>query len=49
MTVLGRKLRRDFVTAKGMLAAVVIIVAVGIAALVGFQSTTNNLSQARAH
>lgn len=47
MNVLDRKLRRDFVAAKGMLAAVVIIVAVGIAALVGFQSTTNNLDRAR--
>lgn len=47
MKVLARKLRRDFVAAKGMLAAVVAILAFGIASLVGFQSTTNNLTSAR--
>lgn len=48
MTVLDHKLRRDFIAAKGMLAAVVAIVAFGIAALIGFQATTNNLDRARA-
>ncbi|WPL17867.1 macrolide transporter ATP-binding /permease protein [Thiorhodovibrio winogradskyi] len=47
MKVLARKLRRDFVAARGMLAAVVAILAFGIASLVGFQSTTNNLGAAR--
>ncbi|KAA6186343.1 FtsX-like permease family protein [Thiohalocapsa marina] len=47
MTILARKLRRDFVAARGMLAAVVAIVAFGIAALVGLQTTTNNLTSAR--
>lgn len=48
MRVLSRKLRRDFLATKGMLVAVVVIVAAGIASLVGFQSTTNNLNSARA-
>jgi putative ABC transport system permease protein len=47
VNVLQRKLRRDFLTAKGMLAAVVAIVAFGVAALIGFQGTTNNLTDAR--
>ncbi|WP_295390067.1 ABC transporter permease [uncultured Thiodictyon sp.] len=47
MSVLGRKLRRDLVAARGMLTAVVAVVALGIGALVGFQATSNNLMAAR--
>jgi putative ABC transport system permease protein len=47
MKVLSRKLRRDFLAAKGMLVAVVVIVGAGIASLLGFQATTNNLNAAR--
>lgn len=45
--VLARKLRRDLVALRGMLAAVVSIVAFGIAALVSLQATMDNLSAAR--
>ncbi len=47
MNVLDRKLRRDLVALRGMLLAVVSIVAVGIGSLVGFQATTDNLAAAR--
>ena len=47
MSVLGRKLRRDIAAARGMLAAVVAVVALGIGSLVGFQATSNNLAAAR--
>ena len=47
MNVLQRKLRRDFLSARGMLGAVVAIVAFGVASLVGFQTTTDNLANAR--
>jgi energy-coupling factor transporter ATP-binding protein EcfA2 len=47
VSVLARKLRRDLIELRGMLAAVVAIVAFGIAALVGLQATMDNLVAAR--
>jgi putative ABC transport system permease protein len=47
VSVLARKLRRDLVALRGMLAAVVAIVAFGNAALYGLQATSNNLAHAR--
>lgn len=47
MSVLNRKLLRDVVHTKGMLAAIVAIVAVGVGCLVGFQATYRNLAAAR--
>ncbi|NOZ20519.1 MAG: FtsX-like permease family protein [Planctomycetes bacterium] len=48
MTVLNRKLRRELVQSKGMLAAIVAITAVGTGCFVGMLSTYNNLQAARA-
>ena len=47
MTVLDRKLIRDLVQSRGMLAAVIAIIAAGTASLVGMLSTYNNLEVAR--
>ena len=47
VSVLDRKLGRDLVRSKGMLAAIISIIALGIGCLVGFQSTFTSLDMAR--
>ncbi len=47
MNVLDRKLRRDLWQTKGMLTAVILIVAVGVSCLVGMMGTSANLQWAR--
>ncbi len=47
MRVLDRKLRRDLAQTKGMLAAIIAIIAVGVGCLVGFYGTFYNLENAR--
>ena len=47
MTILNRKLRRDLWQTKGMLLAVILIVAAGVSCLVGMMGTSNNLQRAR--
>ena len=48
MSVLDRKLRRDLAQTKGMLAAIIAIIAVGVGCLVGSFGTFFNLQNARA-
>lgn len=48
MTVLNKKLYRDIFQSKGMLIAVIAIITVGVALLVGMFSTFRNLNNARA-
>ena len=47
MNILSRKLRRDLWQTKGMLTAVILIVAVGVSCLVGMMGTSQNLQMAR--
>ncbi|MFQ5734958.1 MAG: hypothetical protein ACE5KM_23740, partial [Planctomycetaceae bacterium] len=47
MSVLDRKLRRDLWAAKGMLAAIVGILVLGVSCFVGMASVYRNLEQAR--
>ncbi len=47
MNILNRKLRRDLWQTKGMLAAVMLIVAIGVSCLVGMMGTSKNLELAR--
>lgn len=47
MSVLDRKLVRDIARARGMLAAIAAIVAVGVGCLVGLQGVSRNLQAAR--
>ncbi|MBW1782780.1 MAG: ABC transporter permease, partial [Deltaproteobacteria bacterium] len=47
MNILNRKLRRDLWQTKGMLAAVILIVAIGVSCLVGMMGTSQNLQLAR--
>lgn len=47
MNVLNRKLRRDLWQTRGMLAAVILIVAMGVSSLVGMMGTSQNLQEAR--
>ncbi len=47
MTVLDNKFRRDLAISKGMLAAIIAIIAVGTGCFVGMLSTFNNLEKAR--
>ena len=46
-SVLNKKLRRDILNSKGMLIAVVAIIAVGVSFLVGMYGTFNNLTNAK--
>ena len=46
-SVLNKKLRRDILKSKGMLFAVVAIIAVGVSFLVGMAGTYNNLTNAK--
>ena len=47
MTVLDTKLSRDLRQSKGMLAAIISIIAAGICCFVGLQGTSRNLSAER--
>ena len=47
MNILNRKLRRDLWQTKGMLVAVILIVALGVGCLVGMMGTSLNLQVAR--
>jgi hypothetical protein len=47
VTILNRKLKRDLWQTKGMLTAVILIVAVGVSCLVGMMGTSRNLQMAR--
>lgn len=47
MSILDKKLKRDLFQSKGMLGAIVAVVAVGIGCLVGFQGTYRNLDSAK--
>ena len=47
MTVLNKKLYRDIFLSKGMLLAVISIIAVGVGLLVGMFATFNNLNNAK--
>ena len=47
MTVLDKKLLRDLWRSKGMLAAIIAIVTVGMGCYVGFQATWRNMERAR--
>ena len=47
MNILNRKLRRDLWQTKGMLTAVILIVAIGVSCLVGMMGTSENLQLAR--
>ena len=46
-SVLNKKLRRDILKSKGMLLAVIAIIAVGVSFLVGMAGTFNNLTNAK--
>ena len=48
MSALGRKLRRDLTASKGMIAAIVAIIAVGVGCFIGMFSLFRNLTAARA-
>jgi putative ABC transport system permease protein len=47
VSILNRKLRRDLWHIKGMLAAVILIAAIGVSCLVGMMGTSENLQLAR--
>jgi len=47
VNVLNQKLRRDLWQTRGMLTAVILIVAMGVSSLVGMMGTSENLQQAR--
>jgi len=47
VNILDRKLRRDLWQTRGMLVAVILIVAMGVSSLVGMMGTSENLQQAR--
>ena len=47
MTVLNKKLRRDLLQSKGMLCAIIALIAVGTSFLVGMTGTYNNLNNSK--
>jgi len=47
VNILNRKLKRDLWQTRGMLAAVILIVAIGVSCLVGMMGTSRNLQMAR--
>ena len=47
VNILNRKLKRDLWLSKGMLIAVILIVAIGVSCLVGMMGTSQNLQLAR--